>query len=72
MYAVALGKFLSMVSRHFNQSEKSHDQEHVFERGAIVRMITCASPIDMKFGKWVHYMDVWKSLTFGCDAIQNV
>ena len=32
--------FLNMVSWHINQSEKSHDQKHVFERGVPVRMIT--------------------------------
>ena len=30
-----------------------------------------AAPIDMKFGKWVHYMDVWKSFTFGSDPMEN-
>ena len=30
-----------------------------------------ASPIHMKFGKSVYYIDVRKSLTFGSDLIQN-
>ena len=30
-----------------------------------------ASPIHMKFGAQVHHIDVWKSLTFGSDLIQN-
>ena len=29
------------------------------------------SPIRMKFGKLVHYVDVWKSLTFRSDPIHS-
>ena len=29
------------------------------------------SPIHIKCGKYVCYIDVWKSLTFGSDPIQN-
>ena len=36
-------------------------------------MITLKSalPIHIKFGKYACYIDVWKSLTFGSDPIQN-
>ena len=30
-----------------------------------------ASPIHMKFGKWVRSVDIWKSFTFGSDPMQN-
>ena len=29
------------------------------------------SPIHIKFGKWVPYIDVWKSLIFGSYPVQN-
>ena len=56
----------------FNQSEKSHDQKHVFQKGACLDdNLKSASPIHMKFCKYVRYIHVWKSITFRSDPIQN-
>ena len=62
-----------MVSWHFNQSEKSHDQKYVFEKGVVSQHdnLKSTSPVHLKFGKYICYIDIWKSLTLESDPIQS-
>ena len=50
--------FLNMMSAHV----KSRDQKHVFKKGCdfLDDNLKSVSSIQLKFGKWVCHIDVWK------------
>ena len=61
MYAVTLGKYFEYGVIAFQPIREVTWPKTCFWKGCGCPddNLKSASPIDMKFGKWVHYVDVW-------------